>query len=1181
MDGFNTAVKLQQTFEDIFSDFSRRTTPAEWEKAVKDALLINPEETRQKAIDYVLENKALPSSAAKAILVTADIRNKPARIAEIYTGAVVRKALERISQKHNVRYSLLPHDLEGEKIAAFMRLASEAEKHIEADQFYLAGKKLAKAEQIIIGHPDIEMMKAKLCYKMYDISGAEKLLERITGNRYAPAKAYELYGDILVFKNMKAKALDSYKKAAQLSANGSVISRELYSKLVKLSYELGSEVNYMTISEDDLRDSIKDAEDFLDKGDENSACEIYQRIIAADYSRFEVYLPLGRIFVKRGELESAEYLADIMLDFDSNISGAHVLKAMVLEAQGNQDDALFYYDWALKNDPDDIYAVIPKQYIIAKKDNNKKAAEKLSEGRKNLENKKIPVLVEGEDDRTHLDSEVQKIIESADEFLMNGRRSEAFYYFKKNSGIYENSPEIKFHKARILYTMDRNAEARALFRELKEEASMSDRASDIIYDIDCKITELDKKSGISAELLPEIYFNAGLVNECVKSLSGISETRMSPELKALKARCEIASGNFTDALRLMREALEDDENTVGIRTLCGIILQSKHDDEEALKMYESAAEREEDSSEAYGLIAALLYNLGRDDDLLNLKKKLDEEEIRVYDVDGYVGLTYINHFKKNQNEAALLLENALNAGSSNIEFYKKAISTYVYDKRYNAAYQVVESGLAVHEGSEDLLKLKSEILLNLGHVKSADTIMSYLLRQNPEDAELCYIQGMIETKKGNERNAIRWLRHAAELETDRHLFAYAYADRCFDIGDKHNAKKYYSRAIELDQTDYISLKRRAVLLEKDGDDDAAIADVRAALRIHPDDAEAFVILGNIVAMYDIEDTIEEVIVGEPDPDEADKASQQNGFDASDAVFDEKTEQASDADSKNDGLSDKISKENTDAATDFNLQKKHSFNISDMISKYESGEDLHANLEDLVEKYSTDPEFYFAKAMKIDPSYRQSYMSMAKFKAEKKEYNAALDYIQIAIELKPSQADAYMLKGSICNIMRNNTDAVKCFKKVVSLEPDNYKAYSYLTKCCNEEGRYREALSAAEQGLKIKNNFLNLYVNKAIALYHLKRYEEAVKACSKVVREYSSKVDVHAIENTYKYRGLSNEKLGNYEKALSDYRKVLRYNPNSSFIKRKIDEIQDILEEQDANLKLTSIIRRKFRNNGDA
>ena len=85
----------------------------------------------------------------------------------------------------------------------------------------------------------------------------------------------------------------------------------------------------------------------------------------------------------------------------------------------------------------------------------------------------------------------------------------------------------------------------------------------------------------------------------------------------------------------------------------------------------------------------------------------------------------------------------------------------------------------------------------------------------------------------------------------------------------------------------------------------------------------------------------------------------------------------------------------------------------------------------------------------------------------------------------------------------------------------------------------------------------------------------------MVREYSSKVDVHAIENTYKYRGLSNEKLGNYEKALSDYRKVLRYNPNSSFIKRKIDEIQDILEEQDANLKLTSIIRRKFRNNGDA
>ncbi len=1157
MVGFNTAVKLQQTFDDIFSDFSRRNTPAEWEKAVKDALLINPEETRRTAIDYVLENKALPPSAAKALLVTADIRNKPARMVEVYTGAVVRKALEKISQKNNVRYSLLPYNLEGKKIEKFMRCAAEAEKYIDKDQFYLAGKKLAAAEKIIIGHPDIEMMKAKLSFRMYDVSNAEKILQRLTEGMYAPAEAYELYGDILAFKKMNAKALDSYQKAAELSANGSVIDRKLYSKLVKLSYELGSEVNYMTISEDELKDSIKDAETFLDKNDEKSACEIYQRIIAADYSKFEVYLPLGRIFIKNGDLESAEYLADILLDFGNDIPGAQVLKGMVLEAQGNQDDALFYYDWALKNNPDDVYAMTPKQYIIAKKDKNSEVIEKLSEERKKLESSKMHILIKDDDPSMNINSEIQKILDDADDFLMNGRKSEAFYYFKKNSGSYENAPEIKFHKAFILYTMDRDAEARDLFRELKEEPQMSDHVADIIYDIDCKITDSDKKNGIDAKLLPEIYFNAGLINECIKSLSGISEHRMSAELKALKARCEITTGNFTDALRLMQEALLEDENTVGIRTLCGIILQSKHDDEKALDMYRSAAERDEDSSEAYGLIAALLYDLGRDEELLELKKDLDEQEIRVYDVDGYVGLAYINHLKKNQSEAVLLLENALNAGSSNIEFYKKAISTYVYDKRYNAAYQVVESGLAVHEGSEDLLKLKSEILLNLGHIKSADTIMSYLIQQNPEDAELCYIQGMIETEKGNERNAIRWLKKAAELDNDRHLFAYAYADRCFDIGDKHNAKKYYSRAIELNPSDYISLKRRAVLLEKDGDDDAAIADVRAALKIHPEDAEAFVILGNIVAMYDIEDTIEEVIEGEQDPDAPEKSEPYSAATPPNEKSDDTEAEASDQ------------------------TKKSSFSISDMISKYESDDDLHANLEELVERYSTDPEFYFAKAMKIDPSYRQSYMSMAKFKAEKKEYNEALDYIQVAIELKPSQADAYMLKGSICNIMRNNADAARCFKRVVLFEPDNFKAYSYLTKCCNEEGKYKEALSAAEKGLKIKSNFLNLYVNKAIALYHLKRYDEAVTACSKVIREYSSKVDIHAIENAYKYRGLSNEKLERYEKALSDYRKVLRYNPNSSFVKRKIDEVQDILEEQDANLKLTSIIRRKFRNNGDS
>ena len=76
---------------------------------------------------------------------------------------------------------------------------------------------------------------------------------------------------------------------------------------------------------------------------------------------------------------------------------------------------------------------------------------------------------------------------------------------------------------------------------------------------------------------------------------------------------------------------------------------------------------------------------------------------------------------------------------------------------------------------------------------------------------------------------------------------------CFETGDRRNAEQYYTKAVQLNPRDYISLKRRAILLEQRGDDEAAIADVKKSLAIRPNDAEAYVILGNIVAMYDIED----------------------------------------------------------------------------------------------------------------------------------------------------------------------------------------------------------------------------------------------------------------------------------------------------------------------------------------
>ena len=122
----------------------------------------------------------------------------------------------------------------------------------------------------------------------------------------------------------------------------------------------------------------------------------------------------------------------------------------------------------------------------------------------------------------------------------------------------------------------------------------------------------------------------------------------------------------------------------------------------------------------------------------------------------------------------------------------------------------------------------------------------------------------------------------------------------------------------------------------------------------------------------------------------------------------------------------------------------------------------------------------------------------------------------------------MVRGIICHLRDDNDEAIHNFREVTSREPDNLRAYSYISKCCNAEGRYEEAVEAAERGLQINGSYANFFVNKGVALYHLNRYEEAVSALRRVIANQNT-AHTAAVETAYRFRGMSYEKLGDTKK----------------------------------------------------
>lgn len=890
-----------------------------------------------------------------------------------------------------------------------------------------------------------------------------------------------------------------------------------------------------------------------DENDTAAAAERLENIISENYRCYEAYYPLGLIYLKKGNITQSDYIADVLLDLGEEASDAALLKGYILEARGQKEDAFFYFDRAYAKDRGSREAASERGRIFAEFEKDYKEYEAHTE----LESQKGAKDIFKNETKS-----AREAAAKTDQLIKNGRLIEAYYELFQGSQNEPSSELLKFKKAMALYLMRKEPEAREIFLQIAEDVPLYERALWLVEDIDRKLLDTRKFEAVKPADLADMTFGAGMYGDALGIYKKLDENELTAPRLVRKGRCEIEQGMMDAALASFESALVKDCRAAQARELSALIYQAKGENERALEMYESAM-KEADGSERLRICAhkaALLYDLGMYDAVIGFAEELAAGSQPPSAADGYAGLALIKSQHPDAGRSIYYLERAIAAGASVTEFYTAAADECTAAGSYFRALINIERGLAGADEPQALYIRKCDVLYRMGRLDTAYINACMLLALQPENAEAQFIMGCIANDSGDEREALKWLKSAAELDQKNHQYVCAVANKCFKNGDTASALTYYSRALMLEPDDYGSLTKRALIYTMRDDDARAVEDIKHAMLLRSDDPELYMLLGDIFSDYELE----------PDLDLED------GEEASAADSSEESAEQATADDIS-----SIEKENDHSSND----------TSGAADAADTGSDNEADNEDEnkdenkadsaaltrvaheIDDASKDSEYYYSKAIELDPFCRQAYISRAGYYIKNRRLDNALDDIQKAVKLEEGDGDVYMMRGIVHHLRNENVQAINDFERASANEAYTLQALSYMAKCNNALHDYDAAVSAADRGITIDSDFLNLYVNRGVALFYLERYDEAQKDFSIVIQK-KNKVNTAAVEAAYRFRGMTRDKAGDEENALKDYRMFLKYQPDQRVIRKRADELEAMLQANEKKNRFSFFKRKR-------
>lgn len=182
----------------------------------------------------------------------------------------------------------------------------------------------------------------------------------------------------------------------------------------------------------------------------------------------------------------------------------------------------------------------------------------------------------------------------------------------------------------------------------------------------------------------------------------------------------------------------------------------------------------------------------------------------------------------------------------------------------------------------------------------------------------------------------------------------------------------------------------------------------------------------------------------------------------------------------------------------------------------------------------------------------AYYFLGQFYKQNKDYNQAISYLIKSVNAKPSFNQCY-LEIAVCYFeLGNFQQAVTYLNQYLKVNQQDDFAYALRARAYANLNNNDSALSDILTAIALENS-LDYRLLEGKILYNMKRYSQAKEKLEKLTDEVQT-------AEVYKYLGLCNAELGNYNEAIDSLDKSIILFDDDKLVNTKYNEIKSRIEK---------------------
>jgi tetratricopeptide (TPR) repeat protein len=202
---------------------------------------------------------------------------------------------------------------------------------------------------------------------------------------------------------------------------------------------------------------------------------------------------------------------------------------------------------------------------------------------------------------------------------------------------------------------------------------------------------------------------------------------------------------------------------------------------------------------------------------------------------------------------------------------------------------------------------------------------------------------------------------------------------------------------------------------------------------------------------------------------------------------------------------------------------------------------------------------FDKAVEMNPALVSAHYNRGLLHLDRRDYDKAIADLTIAIALNRAFAPAHAARGQAFAQKQDHDRAVADYSKVIELDPRKAEVWLRRSISLTAKGEFDRALADVEEAINLAPTMANAYTERAKARLRSNDFVQAVEDASKAIELQPSRVELqHSLVPAYITRAYAHSKLGQFDRSLADYNKVIAFWPKFAEMYLRRAEVFDAL-----------------------